>query len=111
MQTVCRARNPLRGTRWSLACAPGNWSLSGDSLSPTKLSTKIVLLAVQGLPNAIMASRLGTPRQIVSKWRKRFALPRLPGLDDPRGTTLFPLVSHRQVKALACELPPWTADL
>jgi len=47
---------------------------------------KIVLLAAQGLPNDIIAARLDTPRQIVSKWRKRFALARLPGLDEqPRG--------------------------
>ena len=33
-----------------------------------------------------MFTRLDTPRQIVSKWRKRFALARLPGLEEqPRG--------------------------
>ena len=33
-----------------------------------------------------IASRLDTPRQIVSKWRKRFAFARLPGLEEqPRG--------------------------
>ena len=32
------------------------------------------------------AAWLDTPRQIVSKWRKRFALARLPGLEEqPRG--------------------------
>lgn len=47
---------------------------------------KIVLLADQGLSNDVIASRLDTPRQIVSKWRKRFALARLPGLESqPRG--------------------------
>ncbi len=50
------------------------------------IRAKIVLLAAQGLPNDIIASHLDTPRQIVSKWRKRFALARLPGLDEqPRG--------------------------
>jgi hypothetical protein len=29
----------------------------------------------------VIASRLDTPRQIVSKWRKRFAFARLPGLE------------------------------
>ena len=43
---------------------------------------KIVLLAAQDLPNHIIAARLDTPRQIVSKWRKRFALARLPGLEE-----------------------------
>ena len=47
---------------------------------------KIILLAAHGLPNEVIASRLDTPRQIVSKWRKRFALARLPGLEElPRG--------------------------
>src|SRR6201997_3793334 len=35
---------------------------------------KIILLAADGLSNDVIASRLDTPRQIVSKWRKRFAL-------------------------------------
>ena len=45
------------------------------------IRAKIVLLADEGLSNDVIASRLDTPRQIVSKWRKRFALARLPGLD------------------------------
>jgi len=50
------------------------------------IRAKIVLLAAQDLPNDVISSRLDTPRQIVSKWRKRFCLARLPGLDDePRG--------------------------
>ena len=50
------------------------------------MRAKIVLLAAEGLPNDVIAARLDTPRQIVSKWRKRFALARLPGLDEqPRG--------------------------
>ncbi len=72
------------------------------------IRAKIVLLAAQGLPNHSIATRLDTPRQIVSKWRKRFALARLPGLDEqPRGgrPALFPPSVVVQVKALACELP------
>jgi transposase len=50
------------------------------------IRAKIVLLAAQGLSNDAIARRLDTPRQIVSKWRKRFALARLPGLEEqPRG--------------------------
>jgi transposase len=50
------------------------------------IRAKIVLLAAQGLANDVIATRLDTPRQIVSKWRKRFALARLPGLEEqPRG--------------------------
>ena len=47
---------------------------------------KIVLLAAQGLSNDVIAARLDTPRQIVSKWRQRFHRHRLAGLDEePRG--------------------------
>jgi hypothetical protein len=43
------------------------------------IRAKIVLLASQGLANDIIAARLDTPRQIVSKWRRRFYAERLPG--------------------------------
>ena len=43
---------------------------------------KIVLLASQGLGNDRIAAQLGMLRQIASKWRQRFCLHRLPGLDD-----------------------------
>ena len=50
------------------------------------IRAKIVLLAAEGLSNDVIASRLDTPRQIVSKWRKRFCRARLPGLEEqPRG--------------------------
>jgi transposase len=50
------------------------------------IRAKIILLATQGLSNALIASRLDIPRQIVSKWRKRFSRARLPGLEEePRG--------------------------
>jgi len=50
------------------------------------IRARIVLLAAEGLSNHVIAARLDTPRQIVSKWRKRFCLARLPGLEDePRG--------------------------
>jgi transposase len=50
------------------------------------IRAKTILLADEGLSNDIIASRLDTPRQIVSKWRKRFSLARMPGLEgQPRG--------------------------
>jgi transposase len=50
------------------------------------IRAKIILLADEGLSNEVIASRLDTPRQIVSKWRKRFSLGRMPGLEaEPRG--------------------------
>ena len=46
---------------------------------------KIVLLAADGLSNDQIGSRLSVPRQIVSKWRKRFFDQRTAGLhDEPR---------------------------
>lgn len=46
---------------------------------------KIVLYAALGLENQEIAYRLDLPRQIVSKWRKRFFERRLEGLqDEPR---------------------------
>jgi transposase len=43
---------------------------------------KIVLLAAQELSNDQIAAKLDMPRQIVSKWRKRFFEERLDGLSD-----------------------------
>ena len=59
---------------------------------------RIILMAAEGLSNDLIAARLDTPRQIVSKWRKRFALTRLPGLEgQPRGgrKARFSLQSRR----------------
>ena len=50
------------------------------------IRAKIVLFAAKGLSNDRIAARLDTPRQIVSRWRKRFYEHRFPGLDEqPRG--------------------------
>src|SRR5258708_9341435 len=47
---------------------------------------RIVLYAAEGLGNDEIAARLDTPRQVVSKWRKRFCDQRLAGLGAlPRG--------------------------
>jgi len=43
---------------------------------------KIILMAAQGLDNKTIGERLSLPRQIVSKWRKRFFEQRLDGLED-----------------------------
>jgi transposase len=43
---------------------------------------KIALYAAEGLDNDEIAKRLDTPRQIVSKWRKRFFEERLRGLEE-----------------------------
>ena len=44
------------------------------------MRAKVVLLAADGLSNKDIGSRLDIPRQIVSKWRKRFFEERLAGL-------------------------------
>ena len=50
------------------------------------MRAKIVLLASQGLGNDQIAAQLGMSRQIACKWRHRFWLERLPGLEErPRG--------------------------
>ena len=46
------------------------------------IRAKIVLYAAAGLGNDEIAERLDTPRQIVSKWRKRFFEQRLDGLEE-----------------------------
>jgi transposase len=43
---------------------------------------KVILMAAQGLENKEIGLRLDLPRQIVSKWRKRFCLERLAGLES-----------------------------
>jgi len=43
---------------------------------------KIVLMAAAGLRNDQIAERVSLPRQIVSKWRKRFFTERLEGLEN-----------------------------
>jgi len=50
------------------------------------IRARIILYAAEGLSNDEIAARLDTPRQIVSKWRKRFFEERFAGLEErPRG--------------------------
>ncbi len=46
------------------------------------MRAKVVLLAAEGLSNKEIGERLDLPRQIVSKWRKRFFEKRLGGLRE-----------------------------
>lgn len=49
------------------------------------IRAKIVLYAADGLQNDQIAARVDTPRQIVSKWRKRYFQQGFPGLlEQPR---------------------------
>ncbi len=44
---------------------------------------KMILEASRGLSNDEIAARLDTRREVVSRWRKRFFLNRLAGLEAP----------------------------
>ena len=66
------------------------------------LRAKIVLLAAEGLSNDVIAHRLDTPRQIVSKWRKRFCL------GASRGSTNSPgAAGHGCSPASGSPSRPW----
>lgn len=57
------------------------------------MRAKVILLAADGLSNKQIGERLQLPRQIVSKWRKRFFEQRVAGLHErPRRgrPALFP---------------------
>jgi len=58
--------------------------IAGRYTSPYRdvVRAKVVLFAAQGMANKEIASRLDLPRQVVSKWRKRFYQERLAGLED-----------------------------
>ena len=59
-----------------------SWSRRYTSPYFHVIRAKIILLAADGLSNKGIAERLDVPRQIVSKWRKRFHGQRLAGLED-----------------------------
>ena len=46
------------------------------------IRAKIALYSARGLDNDQIAARLDTPRQVVSKWRKRYFEEGLPGLEE-----------------------------
>ena len=54
---------------------------------------KMILLAAEGLSNDEIAMRLGTRREVVSMWRKRFFEQRFSGLEErvrPGRPRVFP---------------------
>lgn len=57
------------------------------------IRAKIILYAEQGLTNEQIAARVDLPRQIVSKWRKRFYERRLAGLAERSRTGRPPVFS------------------
>jgi DNA-binding CsgD family transcriptional regulator len=63
------------------------------------MRAKMILSAAQGLSNDQIAAGLSVPRQIVSKWRKRFFEERLAGLDDQPRSGRPPVFSPRSGRA------------
>ncbi len=62
------------------------------------IRAKIILYAEHGLTNQEIATRVDLPRQVVSKWRKRFFEQRLGGLSERPRTgrpPVFPPQSGR----------------
>jgi transposase len=58
------------------------WIKSGKTEQRKVERAKIVLRSAEGKQTHQIAKELGTRPTRVSKWRKRFARLRLPGLDD-----------------------------
>jgi transposase len=69
---------------------------------------KIVLLAADGAPNAVIAERVDVHVDVVSRWRKRFHEEGLSGLVDRKRSgrpRSFPAEVVAEVKAMACQPP------
>jgi hypothetical protein len=66
------------------------------------IRAKAILMAAQEMENDEIGQKLGLPRQIVSKWRKRFYNERLQGLEDrsrPGRPSAFPPGRRRPGKS------------
>jgi transposase len=69
---------------------------------------KIVLLAADGVPNAVIAERVDVHVDVVSRWRKRFHEEGLAGLVDRKRSgrpRSFLAEVVAEVKAMACQPP------
>ena len=69
---------------------------------------RIVLDAAAGLPDALLARRVGVAPNTVIKWRKRFWEQGFQGLRDrkrPGRPRVFPAAVVAAAKAVACSLP------
>ena len=67
---------------------------------------KIVLLAAEGVPNAHIATEVGTTTTSVWKWRKRYAELGLAGLDDATRSGRPKRLDHAQIVAKTLTPPP-----
>lgn len=69
---------------------------------------RIVLLAAEGMSNVAIAARLDVCVDVVSRWRKRFSVAGMEGLEDRPRTgrpRVFDAAVVAGVKAMACETP------
>jgi len=73
-------------------------AVAGRYSSPYRdvVRARVVLYAAAGLSNEAIAARIDLPRQIVSKWRKRFYEEGLPGLEERSRHGRPPVFSPRR---------------
>lgn len=83
------------------------WSRGRSTPARLVLRAKIVLLAVQGKQNQVIAAELNTNRPLVGKWRARFAAGGLAGIekDAPRGGR-----PPKAREAMAGRIVEWTTQ-
>ena len=81
--------------------------------TPVRLAQRatIILLAAKGKRNMEIAEELGTTRQLVGRWRSRFSVQRLAGIekDAPRGgrkPRIREKVAHQIIRKTMEEKPP-----
>lgn len=73
------------------------------------LRSKIILYAADGESNEEIAGKVGTRRETVSQWRRRFAKKRLSGLEDlerPGARKVYDADTEKRILAILDEPPP-----
>jgi Integrase core domain. len=89
------------------------WSRGRSTPARLVLRAKIVLRAAEGLSNSAIAETLGTDRECVGRWRKRFSDQRLEGIkrDAPRAgrKKSIPAATVQKVIRLATTAKPSNA--
>ena len=81
------------------------------SAQATALRARIVLEAAAGKTNVEIAAKLGTTRETVGRWRKRFAVDRIDGLrEEPRPGAPRKISDKKVEKVLAMTLESTPAD-
>lgn len=76
------------------------WLAVRKAPADEKLRIRIVLGCADGVSGTRLAQRLGTSAQTVSKWRRRYAAYRFPGLSDAPRSGRPRTVSDAQVQAI-----------